>query len=156
MIKTIKDVLDSNSIYCELTQPNDSFKEILKIPLEHQSNSETNQTSLEIMFVDGMEEATEGLSLLQFFIIINLEISSLESTRLNLLKFISKINHTLAVGSYYLYPDDKFIYFKYNMCMVQKNDSSLDLKLTRTIWLIKTQLNNYFKEFSSINQTNPG
>jgi hypothetical protein len=152
MIKIIKGILDSNSVNCELIQPDGSSKEILKIPLEHQSDIETNQTSIEIMFVDGMEEATEGLSLLQFFIMINLEISSLESTRLNLLKFISKINHTLAVGSFYLYPEDKFIYFKYNMCVVKKDDSSMELKLTRAIWLIKTQLNNYFKEFISINQ----
>ena len=41
------------------------------------------------------------------------------------------------------------------MCVVKEEDSGMDLKLTRTIWLIKTQLNNYFKEFSSINQMNP-
>jgi hypothetical protein len=51
-----------------------------------------------------------------------------------------------------LYPEDKFIYFKYNMCVVKEDDSSMELKLTRVIWLIKTQLNNYFKEFISINQ----
>ena len=67
MIKIIKGILDSNSVNCELIQPDGSSKEILKIPLEHQSDIETNQTSIEIMFVDGMEEATEGLSLLQFY-----------------------------------------------------------------------------------------
>ena len=155
MIKEIKEILDSNSITNESINDKNSGINFIRIPIDVSLNSKKTSLNLELMFVEGMEEATSGLSLLQFFVTIDLEISSEETTRVNLMKFISKINHTLAAGSFYLYPNENFIYFKYNMCVVKEEDSGMDLKLTRTIWLIKTQLNNYFKEFSSINQMNP-
>ena len=58
MIKEIKEILDSNSITNESINDKNSGINFIRIPIDVSLNSKKTSLNLELMFVEGMEEAT--------------------------------------------------------------------------------------------------
>jgi hypothetical protein len=67
------------------------------------------------------------------------------------MKLMSDINYTLAAGSFNLNQDEENIYLKYNLAIDQSIDKDLELKVSRTVWLINRHFDVYAKLFVEIN-----
>jgi hypothetical protein len=152
MLENIKSILKKNEISFETRIENKI--EVISTSLYCKNNNDEDIVNvLEIMKVDGIEEKTKGLSLVQFFLTINLEINSDEAQRGEIMKMISYLNYTLAIGAFILYPGEKFIYLKYNLGVDKNIDVDLDLKVTRTRWVIENHLKQYYKFFIDLNNS---
>jgi len=152
MLENIKTILKKNEIPFETRIENKI--EVISTAIYCNNNNEDIVNALEIMKVDGIEEKTKGLSLVQFFLTINLEINSDKAQRDEVMKMISYLNYTLAIGAFILYPGEKFIYLKYNLGLDENIDLDLDLKVTRTRWVIENHLNQYYKVFEGLSNSN--
>jgi hypothetical protein len=64
---------------------------------------------------------------------------------------MSDINYTLAAGAFILNLNEDNIYLKYNLAIDQSIDKDLELKVSRTVWLINRQFDVYTKLFVEIN-----
>ena len=123
----------------------------LDIELLIENYPENLPNKLELIFVPGIEEATDGLSLLQFYAALNLKINEKEAVRVDLMKLMTDINYTLAVGAFILSLEEDIIYLKYNLAIDRSQDKDLELKVSRTIWLINRHFDTYTHLFVEIN-----
>jgi len=152
MILEIKKILEENDV-AFVYHPKSKNLPVDKIDIELiiENYPENLPNKIELIFVPGMEEATQGLSLLQFYCILNLEINEKEAIKIDLMKLMSDINYTLAAGSFNLNLNEENIYLKYNLAIDQSIDKDLELKVSRTVWLINRHFDVYTKLFVEIN-----
>uniref|UniRef100_UPI004048311C hypothetical protein n=1 Tax=Algoriphagus sp. TaxID=1872435 RepID=UPI004048311C len=148
----IKKILQDNNIDFVFYPKSESLPvDKIDLDLFIENYPQNLPSKIEIMFVPGIEEATSGLSLLQFYAILNLEINGKDAVKNELMKFISAINYTLATGAFILNPEEEYIYLKYNLSIDQEQDKDLELKLTRIIWLINRHFDTYANLFFELN-----
>jgi hypothetical protein len=107
---------------------------------------------IELIFVPGIEEATQGLSLLQFYATLNLKINEKEAVQADLMRLMSDINYTLAAGAFILNLNEGNIYLKYNLAVDRSQDRDLELKVSRIIWLINRHFDTYTNLFVEVNK----
>jgi hypothetical protein len=152
MILEIKKILEENDV-AFVYHPKSENLPVDKIDIELiiENYPENLPNKIELIFVPGMEEATQGLSLLQFYCILNLKINEKEAVKIDLMKLMSDINYTLAAGSFNLNLNEDNIYLKYNLAIDQSIDKDLELKVSRTVWLINRHFDVYTKLFVEIN-----
>jgi hypothetical protein len=152
MILEIKKILEENDV-AFVYHPKSENLPVDKIDIELiiENYPENLPNKIELIFVPGMEEATKGLSLLQFYCILNLKINEKEAIKVDLMRLMSDINYTLAAGSFNLNLDEENIYLKYNLAIDQSIDKDLELKVSRTVWLINRHFDVYTKLFVEIN-----
>ena len=106
---------------------------------------------IELIFVPGIEEATQGLSLLQFYATLSLKINDKNAVQVDLMRLMSDINYTLAAGAFILNLNEGNIYLKYNLAIDRSQDRDLELKISRIIWLINRHFDTYTNLFVEIN-----
>ena len=85
-----------------------------------------------------------------FGILINPDIAK----RAEIMKMISHLNYTLAIGAFILFPGEHFIFLKYNLGLVEDIDKDIDLKVTRSRWAIENHLKQYYQVFETLNNSN--
>lgn len=148
----IKKILENNNVNF-VFHPKSEILPVDKIDIELiiENYPENLPNTLELVFVPGIEEATDGLTLLQFYAALNLEINEKEAVKVDLLKLLSDINYTLAAGAFILSLNENIIYLKYNLAIDKSQDKDLELKLSRTIWLINRHFDTYVNLFVEIN-----
>ena len=152
MILEIKKILEENDVAFVYHPKSENLPvDKIDIQLIIENYPENLPNKIELIFVPGMEEATQGLSLLQFYCILNLEINEKEAIKIDLMKLMSDINYTLAAGSFNLNLNEENIYLKYNLAIDQSIDKDLELKVSRTVWLINRHFDVYTKLFVEIN-----
>lgn len=152
MMLEIKKILEENDVNFVFHPKSDKLPvDKIDIELLIEDYPENLPNKLELIFVPGIEEATDGLSLLQFYAALNLKINEKESVRVDLMKLMSDINYTLAVGAFILSLDEDVIYLKYNLAIDRSQDKDLELKVSRTIWLINRHFDTYTHLFVEIN-----
>jgi hypothetical protein len=152
MIIAIKKILEENNIDFVFHPKNENLpvdKIDVKIIIENYPPELTNV--IEIIFIPGIEEATEGLSMLQFYTILNLKITEKETILNDLMKLLSDINYTLVAGAFNLNLREENIYLKYNLAIDQATENDLELKLSRIIWFINQHFNTYVKMIVEVN-----
>ena len=152
MISAIKKILEENNIDFVFHPKNENLpvdKIDVKIIIENYPPELTNV--IEIIFIPGIEEATEGLSMLQFYTILNLKITEKETILNDLMKLLSDINYTLVAGAFNLNLREENIYLKYNLAIDQATENDLELKLSRIIWFINQHFNTYVKMIVEVN-----
>jgi hypothetical protein len=152
MILEIKKILEKNNINFVLHQQSNDIpidKIDVELLIENYPPGLSNKT--EIILVPDIEKATAGLSLLQFYTVLNLKISEKEEIKNELMQAISDINYTLAVGSFILNQNEGYIYLKYNLAFDQSQNIDFELILTRVLWLIERHFNTYANLFFQIN-----
>jgi hypothetical protein len=153
MLENIKSILKKNEISFEARIENK--EEVITTALYCKNKSgEDIVNALEIMRVIGIEEKTKGLSLIQFFLTINLKINPDIAKRAEIMKMISHLNYTLAIGAFILFPGEHFIFLKYNLGLVEDIDKDIDLKVTRSRWAIENHLKQYYQVFETLNNSN--
>ncbi len=151
----IKTILEDNNVNFVFHPKSESLPvDKIDIELIIENYPEDLSNLIELVFVPGIEEATDGLTLLQFYVALNLEINEKESVKIDLMKLISDINYTLAVGAFILSLNENIIYLKYNLAIDRSQDKDLELKLSRTIWLINRHFDTYTNLFVEINNEN--
>lgn len=152
MILEIKKILEENDV-AFVYHPKSENLPVDKIDIELiiENYPPNLPNKIELIFVPGIEEATKGLSLLQFYSILNLKLNDKENIRFDLMKLMSDINYTLAAGAFILNLNEDNIYLKYNLAIDQLQDKDLELKISRTIWLINRHFDVYTKLFVQIN-----
>ena len=152
MLLEIKKILEENDV-AFVYHPKSENLPVDKIDIELiiENYPENLPNKIELIFVPGIEEATQGLSLLQFYCILNLEINEKEAIKIDLMKLMSDINYTLAAGSFNLNLNEENIYLKYNLAIDQSIDKDLELTVSRTVWLINRHFDVYTKLFVEIN-----
>ena len=152
MISAIKKILEENNIDFVFHPKSENLpvdKIDVKIIIENYPPELTNV--IEIIFIPGIEEATEGLSMLQFYTILNLKITEKENILNDLMKLLSDINYTLVAGAFNLNLREENIYLKYNLAIDQATENDLELKLSRIIWFINQHFNTYVKMIVEVN-----
>lgn len=155
MMLEIKTILEDNNVNFVFHPKSESLPvDKIDIELIIENYPEDLSNLIELVFVPGIEEATDGLTLLQFYVALNLEINEKESVKIDLMKLISDINYTLAVGAFILSLNENIIYLKYNLAIDRSQDKDLELKLSRTIWLINRHFDTYTNLFVEINNEN--
>ena len=148
----IKKILEDNDVNFVFHPKSDNLPvDKLDIELLIENYPENLPNKLELIFVPGIEEATDGLSLLQFYAALNLKINEKEAVRVDLMKLMTDINYTLAVGAFILSLEEDIIYLKYNLAIDRSQDKDLELKVSRTIWLINRHFDTYTHLFVEIN-----
>ena len=105
---------------------------------------------VEIINVPEIEQVTDGLQLVQFYVTFNCLIPEVDRIRHELLKLLSHINYTLAIGSFQLNQTENYIYLKYNLALENGDASHLDIKITRVLWLINRHFDVYSELFLDI------
>ena len=152
MILTIKKILETNDLPCTFYHKDENIPfDRIDVPIIIEDYPENLPNKIEIMFVPGMEEATQGLSLLQFYATLNLKINEKDAVQVDLMRLMSDINYTLAAGAFILNLTEEYIYLKYNFSIDQEQDKDLELKITRIIWLINRHFDTYSNLFVEIN-----
>ena len=152
MMLEIKKILENNDVNFVFHPKSDNLPvDKIDIELIIENYPENLPNKLELIFVPGIEEATDGLSLLQFYAALNLKINEKEAVRVDLMKLMSDINYTLAVGAFILSLDEDIIYLKYNLAIDRSKDKDLELKVSRIIWLINRHFDTYTHLFVEIN-----
>lgn len=152
MMLEIKKILENNDVNFVFHPKSDNLPvDKIDIELIIENYPENLPNKLELIFVPGIEEATDGLSLLQFYAALNLKINEKEAVRVDLMKLMSDINYTLAVGAFILSLDEDIIYLKYNLAIDRSMDKDLELKVSRIIWLINRHFDTYTHLFVEIN-----
>lgn len=152
MMLEIKKILENNEVNFVFHPKSDNLPvDKIDIELIIENYPENLPNKLELIFVPGIEEATDGLSLLQFYAALNLKINEKEAVRVDLMKLMSDINYTLAVGAFILSLDEDIIYLKYNLAIDRSMDKDLELKVSRIIWLINRHFDTYTHLFVEIN-----
>ena len=152
MMLEIKKILEDNDVNFVFHPKSDNLPvDKLDIELLIENYPENLPNKLELIFVPGIEEATDGLSLLQFYAALNLKINEKEAVRVDLMKLMTDINYTLAVGAFILSLEEDIIYLKYNLAIDRSQDKDLELKVSRTIWLINRHFDTYTHLFVEIN-----
>ncbi len=152
MMLEIKKILENNDVNFVFHPKSDNLPvDKIDIELIIENYPENLPNKLELIFVPGIEEATDGLSLLQFYASLNLKINEKEAVRVDLMKLMSDINYTLAVGAFILSLDEDIIYLKYNLAIDRSKDKDLELKVSRIIWLINRHFDTYTHLFVEIN-----
>lgn len=152
MISTITKILEENDVDFVFHPKSENLpvdKIDVKIIIENYPPELTN--IIEIIFIPGIEEATEGLSMLQFYTILNLKITEKETILNDLMKLLSDINYTLVAGAFHLNLREENIYLKYNLAIEKATENDLELKLSRIIWLITQHFNTYVKMIVEVN-----
>jgi len=152
MLNAIKKILEENEIDFVFHPKNENLlvdKIDVEIFIENYPPDLRN--IIEIIFIPGIEEATEGLNMLQFYSILNLRITEKEHIKIDLMKLLSDINYTLVAGAFHLNLREENIYLKYNLAIDQTQDKDLELKLSRIIWLINQHFNTYVKMIVEVN-----
>jgi len=152
MILEIKKILEENDVNFVFHPKSENLpvdKIDIELIIENYPPNLSNK--IELIFVPGLEEATKGLSMLQFYSILNLKINEKESIKIDLMKLMSDINYTLAAGSFNLNLNEDNIYLKYNLAIDQSQDKDLELKISRTVWLINRHFDVYAKLIVEIN-----
>ncbi len=124
----------------------------IDIELKIENYSENFPNTIELIFVPGIEEATQGLSLLQFYATLNLKINEKGAVQVDLMRLMSDINYTLATGAFILNLNEGNIYLKYNLAIDRSQDRDLELKISRIIWLINRHFDTYTNLFVEINK----
>lgn len=148
----IKKILEDNNVNFVFHPKSESLPlDKIDIELVIENYPENLPNLIELVFVPGIEEATDGLSLLQFYAALNLEINEKEAVKVDLMRLISDINYTLAAGAFILSLDENIIYLKYNLAIDRSQDKDLELKISRTIWLINRHFDTYTNSFVEIN-----
>lgn len=151
----IKKILEDNNVNFVFHPKSESLPvDKIDIELIIENYPEDLSNLIELVFVPGIEEATDGLSLLQFYVALNLEINEKESVKIDLMKLMSDINYTMAAGAFILSLNENIIYLKYNLAIDRLQDKDLELKLSRTIWLINRHFDTYTNLFVEINNEN--
>ncbi len=152
MILEIKKILEENDVPF-VYHPKSENLPVDKIDIELiiENYPPNLPNKIELIFVPGIEEATKGLSLLQFYSILNLKINEKEAIKVDLMRLMSDINYTLAAGAFILNLNEDNIYLKYNLAIDQSIDKDLELKVSRTVWLINRHFDVYTKLFVEIN-----
>ena len=152
MILGIKKILEKNNVSLVFHPKNENLTvDKIDIDLIIENYPANLPNKIELIFVPGIEDATKGLSLLQFYSILNLKITDKESIRFDLMKLMSDINYTLAAGAFILNLNENNIYLKYNLAIDQSQDKDLELIISRTIWLINRHFDTYTNLFVEIN-----
>lgn len=148
----IKKILEDNNVNF-VFHPKSENLPVDKIDIELiiDNYPENLPNILELVFVPGIEEVTDGLSLLQFYVALNLEITKKDAVRVDLMKLMTDINYTLATGAFILSLNEDLIYLKYNLAVDRSQDKDLELKITRTIWLINRHFDTYTNLFLDVN-----
>jgi len=123
----------------------------IDIELIIENYPENLPNTIELIFVPGIEEATQGLSLLQFYATLNLKINEKDAVQVDLMRLMSDINYTLAAGAFILNLNEGNIYLKYNLAIDRSQDRDLELKISRIIWLINRHFDTYTNLFVEIN-----
>ena len=100
MINQINKILQQASYQTEINRINELSTDKIDVLINVDDSPVDKPQMLEILFIDTIEKATDGLAMLQFFITLNFKISSNENIRTDLLKVLSEINYTLATGSF--------------------------------------------------------
>lgn len=155
MMLEIKKILEDNNVNFVFHPKSESLPvDKIDIELIIENYPEDLSNLIELVFVPGIEEATDGLSLLQFYVALNLEINEKESVKIDLMKLMSDINYTMAAGAFILSLNENIIYLKYNLAIDRLQDKDLELKLSRTIWLINRHFDTYTNLFVEINNEN--
>lgn len=152
MLSEIKKILEEHDIDFVFHPKNENLlvdKIDVEIFIENYPTDLRN--IIEIIFIPGIEETTEGLNMLQFYTILNLKINENEHIKNDLMKLLSDINYTLIAGAFHLNLKEDNIYLKYNLAIDQTQDKDLELKLSRIIWLINQHFNTYIKMIVELN-----
>ena len=152
MILEIKKILEENDVNFVFHPKSENLpvdKIDIELIIENYPPNLSNK--IELIFVPGLEEATKGLSMLQFYCILNLKINEKDAIKIDLMKLISDINYTLAAGSFNLNLNEDNIYLKYNLAIDQSQDKDLELKISRTVWLINRHFDVYTKLLVEVN-----
>lgn len=123
----------------------------IDIELIIENYPENLPNTIELIFVPGIEEATQGLSLLQFYATLSLKINDKNAVQVDLMRLMSDINYTLAAGAFILNLNEGNIYLKYNLAIDRSQDRDLELKISRIIWLINRHFDTYTNLFVEIN-----
>jgi hypothetical protein len=148
----IKKILEDNNVNFVFHSKSENLPvDKIDIELIIDNYPENLPNILELVFVPGIEEVTDGLSLLQFYVALNLEITKKDAVRVDLMKLMTDINYTLAAGAFILSLNENLIYLKYNLAVDRSQDKDLELKISRTIWLIKRHFDTYTNSFVEIN-----
>ena len=93
----IKKILEDNDVNFVFHPKSDNLPvDKIDIELVIENYPENLPNKLELILVPGIEEATDGLSLLQFYAALNLKINEKELVRVDLMKLMTDINYTLA------------------------------------------------------------
>jgi hypothetical protein len=151
----IKTILEDNNVNFVFHPKSESLPvDKIDIELVIENYPENLPNLIELVFVPGIEEATDGLTLLQFYAALNLEINEKEVVKVDLMRLMSDINYTLAAGAFILSLNENIIYLKYNLAIDRSQDKDLELKLSRTIWLINRHFDTYTNLFVEINNEN--
>lgn len=152
MISDIKNILEKNNIPFSFHKKNDNLPvDKIDVSLKIENYPESFPNKIEILFVPGIEEATDGLSLLQFYSILNLRINEKQQIRYDLISLFSDLNYTLAIGAFNLNLNEENIYLKYNLSIDQEQKNNLELLITRILWLINRHFDTYVGLFVQIN-----
>ena len=152
MMLEIKKILEDNNVNFVFHSKSENLPvDKIDIELIIDNYPENLPNILELVFVPGIEEVTDGLSLLQFYAALNLKINEKEAVRVDLMKLMTDINYTLAAGAFILSLDEDIIYLKYNLAIDRSQDKDLELKISRTIWLINRHFDTYTNSFVEIN-----
>lgn len=155
MMLEIKTILEDNNVNFVFHPKSESLPvDKIDIELVIENYPENLPNLIELVFVPGIEEATDGLTLLQFYAALNLEINEKEVVKVDLMRLMSDINYTLAAGAFILSLNENIIYLKYNLAIDRSQDKDLELKLSRTIWLINRHFDTYTNLFVEINNEN--
>lgn len=153
MILKVKKILETNDLPYTFHSKDDNIPfDRIDVPIIIEDYPENLPNKIEIMFVPGMEDATQGLSLLQFYTILNLRINEKKAVQVDLMRLMSDINYTLAAGAFILNLNEGNIYLKYNLAIDRSQDRDLELKISRIIWLINRHFDTYTNLFVEINK----
>jgi len=152
MMLEIKKILEDNNVNFVFHSKSENLPvDKIDIELIIDNYPENLPNILELVFVPGIEEVTDGLSLLQFYVALNLEITKKDAVRVDLMKLMTDINYTLAAGAFILSLNENLIYLKYNLAVDRSQDKDLELKISRTIWLINRHFDTYTNLFLDVN-----
>jgi hypothetical protein len=149
----IQKILEDNNVNF-VFHPNSEVLPVDKIDIELiiENYPKNLPNTIELIFVPGIEEATQGLSLLQFYATLNLKINEKEAVQADLMRLMSDINYTLAAGAFILNLNEGNIYLKYNLAIDRSQDRDLELKVSRIIWLINRHFDTYTNLFVEVNK----
>ena len=149
-IQKILEKLNVNFVF----HPKSEVLPVDKIDIELiiENYPENLPNTIELIFVPGIEEATQGLSLLQFYATLNLKINDKNAVQVDLMRLMSDINYTLAAGAFILNLNEGNIYLKYNLTIDRSQDRDLELKVSRIIWLINRHFDTYTNLFVELNK----
>lgn len=150
MINQINKILQQASYQTEINRINELSTDKIDVLINVDDSPEDKSEVLEILFIDAVEKATDGLAMLQFFITLNFKISSNENVKTDLLKVLSEINYTLATGSFNVKIDQGYVFLKYNLSLIKESESELKPKVLKIVWLLNRHLNVYHKILKNV------